>query len=465
MRKKVLGTLAALAVSAGGALAQGPMPAPFTNPTIPPPGVSLGEMPAGNVDPNAFAPNGLPPGGLPTYPNGGPYGQAPFESPALHKGGGLFGAGRHGSPSFWIDAQYLLMFPNSQPVGFPLLTTSSPADAGVVGRPTTSVLSGGSNLDLGTASGFRISTGYFRPSDMRIGAEFVGTYLSPVSNNLFVSSNSTSNGVPVIARPFIDTGAGGSSLLASFPTFSFGSALTRAETKFWGLEANALVNLYRTAEGDSRHWVLNFVAGFRFNQLAETLEATTRGQLLPGNTATYNGTTISSPTSVEVRDRFSTRNFFYGGQVGLQSQLNSGRWFFGVTGKVGAGIIHQDIDVQGTTSALNVFTQSNSSSRGGLLANASNIGTTRNDEFGIVTDLNTTLGLQITPWLVGTVGYNFVHLSSVSRPGNLFNGQVDGSVVPASSNFGGVSSGSPALINRQDDFFVHGLNFGFIVRY
>ena len=463
MRKKVLGTLAALALSAGGALAQ------YTNPPIPPmlpPGAVQppAELPVPGGDPNALMPNGQP-----VYPNGGPYGQTPYDSPALERerGGGLFGGrgGRcAGNPMIWFDGQYLLMFPKSQPLNFPLLTTSAPADAGVVGRATTSDLQ--NNLDLGSSSGFRLSAGFFRPSNTRLGGEFVATYLSPVSNNVFVASASNSNGVPVIGRPFVNTGSGtGGSLLVSFPTFAFGSALSRATTRFYGLEANSLLNLYRTAEGDSRHWVLNFLAGFRYNELYETLDVSSISTLLPGNTAFNNGITIAAPTSVEVKDGFRTKNSFYGGNFGLQSQFSSGRWYLGLTGKVGVGVTHQEIDVTGSTNTLNPVAQTMSSSVGGLLANASNIGTYRNDQFGIVTDLNASLGYQITPWLITTVGYNFIHMNSVARPGNLFNGQVDASVVPSSGTFGGASTGSPSFNVRQDDFWVHGLNFGFIVRY
>ena len=463
MRKKVLGALAALAASAGGALAQGPGPIPA--PLAPPPG-AIGEMPLPNVDPNSFAPNGLPPGGMPSYPNGGAYGEAPYDSPSM-KSGGLFGIGGRGAanPTVWLDMQYLLMFPKAQPLGFPLLTTSAPADAGIVGRPSTTLLHGARDLGYPEASGFRISGGMFRSSDQRVGAEFVGTYLAPSSNIFFASSNSNSNGVPVIARPFIDTGAGGSSLLVSFPTFAFGSALSRTTTKFWGAEANGLLNLYRTGEGDSRHWVLNAIGGFRYNRLAEDIEVTTRGQLLDGNSATVNGLTVGDQESVEVRDSFRTTNSFYGGQIGLQSQFNSGRWYVGVTGKVGVGIIHQELDIQGTTNSSNTINQTNSSGVGGLFANASNIGNSSNDEFGIMTDLNATLGYQITPWLVATVGYNFIHMNNVLRPGNQFTGQVDASTIPTSATFGGVSTGSPNLGLRQQDFHLHGLNFGFILRY
>ena len=480
MRKKVLGTLAALAASAGGALAQSPgrgpapagypdaTPAQFVN-TVPaiPAMLPPGEMPVPSGDPNALAPNGLPPGGLPTYPNGGAYGQSPFDSPAMERSG-LFGGRRSaGNPGLWFDGSYLLLFPKSQPLGYPLLTTSAPADAGVVGRPTTTILQGnGGEIPLGNASGFRLSAGYFRPSDQRIGGEFIGTYMAPISNNYFASTSSVSNGIPVLARPFINAGTGaGNGLLASFPTYNYGSALSHVSTQYWGLEANSLVNLYRTGEGDTRHWVLNWLVGFRYNQLAEIIDVTSRGTLLPGATGSYNGVTIASPTSVEIRDTFRTRNHFYGGQTGFQSQFSSGRFYVGVTGKIAIGFVHQEIDVTGTTNASNAATQTSSFGVGGLLANASNIGTYRNDRFAAMTDLNGTLGYHVTPWLIGTIGYNFQHISRVVRPGSQFNGRVDPTLIPSSGSFGGASTGGQAFNIKEEDFYLHGLNFGAIIRY
>jgi len=127
--------------------------------------------------------------------------------------------------------------------------------------------------------------------------------------------------------------------------------------------------------------------------------------------------------------------------------------------------VHQEIDVTGTTNASNAATQTSSFGVGGLLANASNIGTYRNDRFAAMTDLNGTLGYHVTPWLIGTIGYNFQHISRVVRPGSQFNGRVDPTLIPSSGSFGGASTGGQAFNIKEEDFYLHGLNFGAIIRY
>jgi hypothetical protein len=205
--------------------------------------------------------------------------------------------------------------------------------------------------------------------------------------------------------------------------------------------------------------------GYRYFELSEKLHATSRGTVLPGNILPYGGVLVGANTTLEVRDEFTVMNKFHGGQVGFQSQFTSGRWFVGITGKVGFGLTNQRVDVMGSTSATNPIAGTASTTQGGLFANASNIGTYRQDNFGILTDANATFGYNFTSWLTGTVGYNFLHLSSVARPGNLYNGRVDPTLVPLSAAYGTGSSTTNPFSYKQDDFFVHGLNFGLMFRY
>lgn len=479
MRKKFLGTIAALAAGAGGALAQSPartaapaavgtvgafdpavQPASgLGNPVVPPPIGGMAGM------------EGLPPGGGmgadpmmggPVYPPPGVYGDPAFQDPLA---GGLLGGGA--SERFYVNGQYLLLFPEKQPVGFPLLTSGAPAagEQGRLGGSTTVALAGNrGTLSLGSASGFRINAGLWRPQDGRLGVEAGGLYMAPRSNTVFMQS--TDQGLPLLARPFVSTATGAQSvLIASSPGVVVGEALSRATTTFWGVEGNGLFNIFRTCPDDCRMWSLNLVGGYRFVELNETLTLSTRATALPGRTLPYAGVTVGQDTTIEVRDTFDALNKFHGGQIGLQSHFSSGRWYVGTTGKVAFGATNQRVIVDGSSAAVNPITGANSSVIGGLFANASNIGRYKSDQFAILTDVNATLGYNFTRWLTGTVGYNFIHLSAVARPGNLFNGQVDPALVPTSGTYGTGANGSPVFTVRQDDFFVHGLNFGFLIRY
>lgn len=474
MRKKILGAVAALSAVAGGALAQSP-----TRPIAPTPLGTVGAFEGGVQDPMVRPANAerfnepVPPPmpgmgadpmmglGGPMYPPPGPYGQPPYEQPVL--GEGVFDATT--PHRFYLDGQYLLLFPESHPSQIPLLTTSAPADFGRLGAGTTTTLAGGDQrLSMGTASGFRVNAGFLRAGDQRLGLDLGGFYQAPVSNNTFVRSSA--QGIPLIARPFINSTNGTQqSLIVSAPNSVSGSALVRATTDFWSIEANAVYNLFRTCPGECRLWQLNLLGGYRYLELNESLGISTMSTVLAGTIPAV-GLTVGPPTSIDVRDQFSTLNRFHGAQVGLQSQFTSGRWYVGVTGKAAFGGVGQRVQIDGTTALANPIARTGSVTLGGLYANASNIGRYRQDRFAIVADLNASVGFHVTSWLIGTVGYNFVHLSSSARPGNQFDGQVNPSLVPVSGLFGtaGAVNRNPLVI-RDDDYFTHGLNFGFILRF
>jgi hypothetical protein len=397
--------------------------------------------------------------------------QQSWEKPPVERGGLLGGLGGLGgrptnAPTLWFDGQYLLMFPKSMPVGFPLVTTGAPAGLGVIGTGTSSPLHGAGNLSLGTLSGFRLTAGFFRPQDHRLGLEVTGMYVSPGSNDFY--GRSADNGIPVLTRPFFNTATGqNASLIVSFPNFSAGSILSRATSEFWGIEANAVANIYRSSPDALISCALNGVVGFRYAGLQEGLTVSQQSQLLPGNTAPYAGITVAAPTSLLVEDRFHTNNNFYGGQLGLQWQASVGRWYTSVTAKVGLGLMNQEVRIEGMSGSSNPTAAVGGSTLalGGLYANASNIGTYRDDRFGVLTDVNGTVGYNVTKFFTVTAGYNFVHMNTVARPTNQFSGAVDPSLVPTSGTFGATPVGTPPFAIKQTDYWLHGLNFGFVARY
>jgi hypothetical protein len=478
MRNKFLGTIAAVAAGAGGALAQMPArtaaPTPIAqvgafdagkgesglmpanlNVAVPPPLPGMDGPPAG-FDP------GMADMGGPGYPPPGIYGQPGFQDPELS---GVF-SGINPAPRLYVDGSYLLLFPEAQPSFYPLLTTGAPA-VGEQGRPsasTTTTLAGGSGLGLGTASGFRINAGLWRPTDGRLGVEIGGLYVAPLSNNTFVRSSDL--GVPLIARPFVDARNGTEQvLLVSSPAFARGEASVRATTTFWGIEANGLLNVYRTCDDPCRSWSLNLLAGYRFIEFSEAIRVSSRSTLLPGRTSPFAGTVVAAPTTIEVHDLFEALNKFHGGQVGVQSQFSSGRWFVGVTGKAAFGVTSTRQTVEGQSIATNTTTGFGAQSLGGLFATASNIGRYKQDQFAIFTDVNVSLGYNFTRWFTATVGYNYMHLSAVARPGTAITGRTDPTLLPTSALYGTGGGAPQAFNNRVDDFWLHGLNFGFVVRY
>jgi hypothetical protein len=199
--------------------------------------------------------------------------------------------------------------------------------------------------------------------------------------------------------------------------------------------------------------------------LNERLNISSATTVLPGVTLPYAGITVPAPTTITVEDDFTAQNRFYGGQLGFQSQFYAGRWFAGLTGKVALGLVNQRVDINGFTGQNNPTTGVIARAVGGVYANAANVGRYTNDDFGIVTDLNASMGFNVTSWFTITAGYNFIFMNSVARPGYQISGAVDSTKVPVSATFGG-APGPVSLYNiRIQDYYTHGVNFGFNFRY
>src|SRR5207249_12039345 len=58
---------------------------------------------------------------------------------------------------------------------------------------------------------------------------------------------------------------------------------------------------------------------------------------------------VEDPTIREIVDNFTTRNNFYGGQVGLETEFRHGRCFVDMTGKIAAGVMNEFLSIEGRT--------------------------------------------------------------------------------------------------------------------
>jgi hypothetical protein len=520
MRKGILGSIAALAAGAGTAWAAAPVTAadppppaavapafadpgvvPANGPLLPP-----GLAPSGPApvimppvqfgpphDPQGLGPvlgNGPPPG--PMYPNPGPYAAPTWQPSAPGHGAGVPSGTPGAAPHVWTHVDYLMYFAKAQPVHFPLLTTSAPSDAGLLGRPSTLVLAGQGDLGYNTISGFRVTSGFYGDADRRIGFEASGFVTEQKSNITDVTSSPT--GIPTLARPFLDTATPtvASSLLVANPNFGSGRVLIDTSTQTWGVEANGVWNLYRSAPGCSR-WgcSIEFLAGYRFLQVKEDLEidsitnldlppaAVTLigppgpfGQIniigvatVPGVT-TFAGLPVASPSSLVVQDRILVYNNFNGGQVGLRGEAHCGMFVINMSSKLAIGNMHSRVEITGQSGFNNPTTGQIGTAFGGLYATSTNIGTYNLDDFAVVPEANVNVGVYITRGLSVFLGYNFLYTNKIVRPGSQVNPLVDTSTVPASVNYG--ATNRPAAFRlpiETEDFFLMGVNFGLRLQY
>lgn len=548
MRKRLLGSIAALAAGTGTAWGQPPVALPGPSGAdiapAPPPGgpPRFGGLPGNAIPGNAgFAPapvimppgNYGPPGdplGLgpvggfgpppgPNYPMPGPYAQQSYQPAPPGSGGGGLGSRLGGAggdlgygtaPRWWVEGEYLLWFNSDQPINSPLLTTSAPSDAGLPGAASTTVLVGNRDVNYGVNSGFRLNTGFFGDADRRFGFNF-GMFFTEQRGN-FQSFGGVNNtiGIPVLARPFIDSVTGAqSSLVLSGPDFGPATASFGTRTQTYSIEPSAVWNLYRSEPGCRVAWSLDFLAGYRYLELKESLFLTSRtnvtGQffqpvfttgpfgviqvglsgLIPAN-GTFAGVNVIAPTAViETSDTYRVRNKFNGGSLALQGEGRYGMLTTSAFAKVSLGNLNERLEVFGAStlsdpsgrSGSAVFFPGNQfapgvtgrtfgSTFGGLLAANGQIGTFDRNRFSAIPEFGGTVGVALTGGLTAHVGVNFLYMPDVIRPGNQVSGTLNSAAVPFSPNFG--APGAPrtgSVVFDESDYWLGGVNFGLTLKY
>ena len=318
----------------------------------------------------------------------------------------------------------LLWWTKNQPLPVPLITTgpaSEGANAGALGAPGTSSLDGPLHNEL--EGGFRLALGgWFTPAHI-LGMDGSIFFLGQ-SNSGFSAYDRSGTGAfvinePVSGAPFITQ--------VSAPGVDTGGVSVNAYTRFWGADTNLMLNLYR-----SNGLTVNLLGGFRYMQLEEMINITANSEMLTPTNYTDNlgNILVSAPagSGVSVIDQFGTRNDFYGGQIGTSFEYVLDRWSFGAVGKIALGTTHETVWVNGFT---NVYPTNAApvALSGGNYATLQT-GRYSSDHFAYAPTAQFNLGYQFTPFIRGTIGYEFMYLSNVVRPGNQIDNTYDGVVHP-----------------------------------
>jgi hypothetical protein len=358
------------------------------------------------------------------------------------------GAAGYDSHRFYASGEYLLWWIKSSPMP-PLVTTSIPASDGILGMPTTTVLFGGS-INNEERSGGRFTAGYWLDSCQTKGIEGSVFFLGQRS----VRFSANSNQFPVLARPFFNLNSGTEfSELTASPGLFTGNIAVNSHSRLWRAEANLRGNLCQSC-----CYRLDLLAGFRYVQLDE-------GVAIMEDTRALPDAPLFPGSRFQLLDSFGTRNQFYGGQVGAAAEYRRGPWFVDLRGKVALGGVHQSIDIDGgqvrvlPTGEVLTF-------KGGLLALPTNIGHFTRDRFAVVPEIGLQVGYQINDNLRVFVGYSFLYLSSVVRPGDQIDRVVDITQIP---NFPVPARPTgltrPAVSFKDTDFWAQGISFGLEIRY
>jgi putative beta barrel porin BBP7 len=322
----------------------------------------------------------------------------------------------------------------------PLVTTSGAGtartDAGVLGLPTTATLYGNDPIGTNLRSGLRLTYSHLFADGMTWGTvRFWG--IEDGSETFAI--NSTNN--PIIARPFFNTALGiQDSFLVAFPGVTApGSINVLSKNDLIGADAWASRNWYN--DGYSS---LDILAGYQFTRLDDSVVINST------STSIDPAAVIPIGSTLNVVDSFRTQNEFHGGSLGVIGRSYRGVVTLEALGKIALGNMHQAVITNGSTT-VTLPGGAPTTSSGGLLVPASNVGTFDRNRMAFVPELNVNLLYNVNQsWRI-LGGYSFIYWSSVVLAGNQINTNVP---VPAANAV------VPPVKIQRTDFWVQGFNLG-----
>jgi len=302
----------------------------------------------------------------------------------------------------------------------PPLVTVSPAgtplgQAGALFSPTTTIFFGDGRTDNDFRPGARFTAGYWLDCEHVNAIELGGFFLGSISDRAFGSSGP---GGIILARPLVN-GTTGTNFGLPVAGFVPGGITASSDSSIGGFDVN-----YRRASVLEYCSRLDFLAGFRYLHLGDSVDVwqTTGGAL--------------------TNDHFSTRNNFYGPQIGgvLTGNFGGG---FGIEAftKVALGVTAATADTDASTSAGGQAVPT------GVLVQGSNRVNTTTNYFGVVPELGVKLNYSFRDRLTLDVGYTFLYWSEVRR-------------APSQIDLTTTAPGRPTFLNNTTDLWLQGWTVG-----
>jgi hypothetical protein len=345
---------------------------------------------------------------------------------------------------FALGAEGLVWWFRSSPTPVPLI-----AD-GLLDEPDTHVLLGGGSVDTGSNGGFRINAGYGLSARSALEANFF--YFPRRSTSSGTASNLGSGD---LILPYVDatTGQESGTEISLEPVYR-GTANVEYSNELMGAEVNGAWSLAPAGSAQ-----LDVIGGFRWLRLNEKYAFTTSSPYNP-----------PFPQDIwNTSDNFDTTNNFYGLQAGLRARVDRGNFFAAGTAKVALGAMSQKVDIDGSL-VTNDYTDFGPTVTypGAYFALPTNMGSHTRTQFAAVPEVNVNVGWRMTPSATLTLGYSFLYVSNVVRPGNQINRNINWTQTTAYTEDPNAKLTGPAQPQFQyndSSFWAQGVNLGLAVRF
>ena len=129
--------------------------------------------------------------------------------------------------------------------------------------------------------------------------------------------------------------------------------------------------------------------------------------------------------------------------------------------KIAVGQTHTRVAIDGSTSTT-IAGQATTQAVGGLLALPSNSGSHDSNQFSVVPEWSVKLGLDLSPQLRATIGYDLLYWNNVARPGDQIDTNIDPQQLPPAS---GTGATKPEFRLHTSDYWAQGVNLGLDLRF
>lgn len=335
----------------------------------------------------------------------------------------------------------------------PLLTTSpagTPSNlAGVIGQPGTQVLFGGNEIGNELRVGSRVTAGWWFDACRRFGVQTEFFHLG--NDDSGSASFDSSDGI--LARPFfnVDTGQQAAQLI-NFSGLSSGSIDFASSSNVYSAAPALRWNMLCCCDPCNQGCAKRFdaILGYRYFELNERFRSTET--VVPEGGFWVPGTTFI------LEDRIATSNEFHGIEFGGNWMWQSDRWTWEVQPTLAVGEVRRQIELDGSTRTL-VPGLADTTKDGGFLVRADDIGRFEDREVAILPQVRANIAYCLGCNWKFNVGYNFMYVNNVFRPGNFINTTLAGSQLGQAPPVG-VLGGNQIRDRRDSDVFLHGLSLG-----
>ncbi|GIW79779.1 MAG: hypothetical protein KatS3mg105_1586 [Gemmatales bacterium] len=157
------------------------------------------------------------------------------------------------------------------------------------------------------------------------------------------------------------------------------------------------------------------------------------------------------------QNSIQTRNRFYGGQVGTAFEWVLGpRLFVNGFGKIAAGGIVQSIQLVNFTT-INSAASGQAFTNGGALTPIAGALQTGRTRYALVPEFNVNVGVQLTSNIKVSVGYNFLYITTVARPGNQIVFAPTNEAIRLAGTENALAPVQPTFVYQDIDFIAQGL--------